>query len=144
MSRPNRPLGRKPPQRRMLVRNLVTSLILYESIRTTRARAKVIVPILERMLTSAKSRQPHLAVRFMNQFLNDRNASRKMMEVVLPRLMNHSSGFTRTKPLGRRIGDGAQMVQVSLLLPRPTAAGRAAASNVKAPVATTPKKKAKK
>ncbi len=128
----------------MLVRNLVTSLILYESIRTTRARAKVIVPILERMLTRARSRQPHLAVRFMNEFLNDRNASRKMMEVVLPRLAKHASGFTRIAPLGRRIGDGAQMVQVSLLLPRPTAAGRAAASNEKAPVEASPKKKAKK
>ena|SRR3989344_5617834 len=136
MSHPNRPLGRKPAQRRMLVRNLVTSLILYESIRTTRARAKVIVPILERMLTSAKSRQPHLAVRFMNEFLNDRNASRKMMEVVLPRLVNHASGFTRISPLGRRIGDGAQMVQVSLLLP--------AATKEKAPVEVSPKKKAKK
>ena len=111
------PLGRKPPQRRMLVRNLVTSLILYESIRTTRARAKTIVPILERMCTRAKSQQPHLAVRFMNQFLTDKNASRKMMEVVLPRLAKSASGFTRISPLGRRVGDGAQLVKVSMLFP---------------------------
>lgn len=116
MSANYHPLGRKPAQRKMLLRNLVTSLILYEEIRTTRTRAKVLVPILERMVTRAKGRSPHLAIRFLNQFLTDKNASRKMMEVLLPSLKSRPSGFTRISPLGRRVGDGAAMVKVSLLL----------------------------
>ncbi len=114
MSSSYHPLGRKPAQRRMLLRNLVTSLILYESIRTTQTRAKAIVPILERMLTRAKGRPPHIAVRFLNRFLTDKNASRKVMEVLLPRLKERPFGHTRISPLGRRMGDGAAMVTVSL------------------------------
>jgi large subunit ribosomal protein L17 len=116
MSANYHPLGRKPAQRKMLLRNLVTSLILYEEIHTTKTRAKVMIPILERMITGAKGRPPHIAVRFLNQYLTDKNASRKTMEVLLPSLKNRASGFTRIAPIGRRIGDGAQMVKVSLLL----------------------------
>ena len=109
------PLGRKPAQRRMLLKNLVTSLVLYEHIRTTQTRAKAIVPIMERMLTHAKGRSPHMAIRYLNQFLTDKNACRKMTEVLLPRFADRPSGRLRIAPLGRRVGDGASMVTVSFI-----------------------------
>ena len=109
------PLGRKPAQRRMLLRNLVTSLILYESIRTTVTRAKIVKPLLEKLIHKAKSRPVHIAVRALNQVLTDKNASRKTMEVLVPRFERRTSGFTRTARVGRRIGDGADLVELSLL-----------------------------
>ena len=99
----------------MLLRNLVTSLILYESIRTTRTRAKAVQPVLERMIAKAKSRPPHLAVRFVNRIVTDRNAAKKMFEVVLPKFAKRPSGFSRIKPIGKRKGDGAELVEISLV-----------------------------
>lgn len=108
-------LGRKPEKRSALLRNLVTSLILYESIRTTRARAKAIQPLLDRMITKVKNRPPHIAVRFLNRIVTDKNASRKIFEVLGERYQKRSSGFTSIKPLGRRRGDGAELVEISLV-----------------------------
>ena len=66
-------------------------------------------------LTRAKGRSPHVAIRFLNRFLTDKNASRKMIEVLLPRFANRPSGRLRIAPLGRRVGDGASMVTVSFI-----------------------------
>ena len=108
-------LGRKPAQRTNLIRNLVTSLILYESIRTTKSRAKAIQPVLDRMITKAKSRPPHIAVRYLNRVVTDNNASRKIFEVYVERFKNRTSGFSSIKPLGLRKGDGAELVEISLV-----------------------------
>jgi large subunit ribosomal protein L17 len=108
-------LGRKPTQRRPLVRNLVTSLVLYEKVKTTKARAKAIQPLLDRLITKAKNRPPHIAIRFVNQVLTDKNASKKMLEVFKDRFKNRKSGFTSIKPIGLRKGDGAEMVEISLV-----------------------------
>lgn len=108
-------LGRKPAQRRPMVRNLLTSLILYESLRTTRARAKAIQPLLDRMIAKSKSRPPHIAIRFVNQIVTTKNASKKIFEVLLERFKSRPSGFTRITPVGRRRGDGAEMVEISLV-----------------------------
>lgn len=112
---PRSSLGRKPAQRRMLLRNLVTSLLLYEKTRTTKARAKAIQPIIDRLINKAKTRAPHIAVRFLNQILTDRNAAQKVFEVFVDRYKSRPSGFTRIKPLGLRKGDGAQLVEISLV-----------------------------
>ena len=122
-------LGRKPSQRKALLRNLVTSLILYESIRTTRARAKAIQPLLDRMITKAKNRPPHIAVRFLNRIVTDKNASRKIFEVLQSRYHTRTSGFTSIKPLGRRRGDGAELVEISLV-------GRATSTDTPTPTAS--------
>lgn len=112
---PRSSLGRKPAMRRMLLRNLVTSLLLYEKIRTTRARAKAIQPIVDRLITKAKNRPPHIAVRFINQIVTHRNAGQKVFEVFVDRYKSRPSGFTRMKPLGLRQGDGAELVEISLV-----------------------------
>lgn len=108
-------LGRKPAQRKMLVRNLVTSLILYESVRTTKARAKAIQPLLDRMIAKAKSRPRHTAVRYMNTIVTDPNASRKMFDVLVERFKERPSGFSSITAVGKRRGDGAELVEISLV-----------------------------
>jgi large subunit ribosomal protein L17 len=115
MSPPSRTLGRKPEKRKALIRNLVTSLILYESIRTTRSRAKAVQPLLDRVITKAKTRPRHIAVRFLNSVVTDTNAARKVFEVLVDRYRSRPSGFSRLAPAGRRKGDGASLVELSLL-----------------------------
>lgn len=108
-------LKQKPAHARMLKRNLLTSLLLYEKVRTTQARAKAVVPMLDRLIRNAKNQTPHVAIRSINQVVTDKNASRKVMEVLVKRYENRTSGLSRTVALGVRDGDGAHLVELSLL-----------------------------
>jgi large subunit ribosomal protein L17 len=108
-------LKQKPAHAKMMERNLATSVLLYESIRTTRKRAKVIQPLVDKLISYAKSHPPHVAVRYINTVVTDKNAGRKIMEVYRDRFKNRSSGLSRIVPLGSRKGDGAELVELSLL-----------------------------
>ncbi len=96
-------------------RNLVTSVLLYESIRTTKKRAEVVQPIVEKIITTAKTKDPRNAIRAINAFVVDKNACRKVMELLKDRYSKRSSGFTRMTALGLRQGDGAKMVTLELI-----------------------------
>lgn len=99
----------------MIKRNLVTSLLLYESVRTTKKRAKVIQPVIDRLIHYAKSHSPHTAVRYTNRVVTDKNASRKIMEVYCKRYADRTSGLSRITPVGARKGDGASLVDLILV-----------------------------
>jgi large subunit ribosomal protein L17 len=99
----------------MLQRNLVTSLLLYESIRTTKKRAEVVRPIIDRIITLSKTKQPYLAIRAINALVTHKNACRKTMDVLKQRYASRTSGFTRIVPLGSRAGDGAEVVTLQLI-----------------------------
>ena len=108
-------LKQKPAHAKMLERNLVTSLLLYESIRTTKKRAKVVQPVIDSLIHYAKSHPPHVAVRYVNRVVTDKNAGRKIMEVYCERYADRSSGLSRITPVGARSGDGAELVDLVLI-----------------------------
>ena len=99
----------------MLLRNLVTSLILYEKVRTTKKRASVVQPILDRLVTVAKKKDAHVAIRQINAVVTDKNASRKLIDVLRQRYATRPSGFSRAKAAGARVGDGAPLVDLTLV-----------------------------
>lgn len=105
----------KPHHSRALQRNLITSLLLYEAIRTTKKRAEVVQPQVERLLTVAKTKEPQVAIRAINAVVTHKNACRKTMEVLRLRFAERTSGFTRIVPLGSRAGDGAKVVSLQLV-----------------------------
>ncbi len=105
----------KPAHSRSLQRNLVTSLLLFESVRTTKKRALVVRPMVDRLITTAKTKTPHVAIRAINAYVTHKNACRKTMEVLKQRYATRPSGFTRMVPLGSRAGDGAEMVTLQLI-----------------------------
>ena len=106
-------LNEKPGHGRMQERNLVTSFLLYESLRTTKKRAATIAPVVEKLITFARKHEPRLAIRHINSVVTDKNASRKVMEVYVRRFAAVPSGITRIKAAGSRLGDGAEMVDLS-------------------------------
>lgn len=108
-------LTQKPDHSRLLQRNLVTSLFLYEAIRTTKARARIVQAAVDRLISNAKRQETHVAVRSLNAYVTDKNASRKVMEVLRERYKNRTSGFTTLKAAGARKGDGAQLVDLALV-----------------------------
>ena len=108
-------LPQKPGHARMMTRNLVTSMLLYEKLRTTKKRADVIAPEIDRLIRYAKTHQPYLAIRRLNEFVTDKNASRKVMEVLMKRYVARDSGLTRVTPVGSRKGDGAMLVDLAFV-----------------------------
>lgn len=113
--RSKKAINGKPDRARMMARNLVTSMLLYESIRTTRNRARAIQPMVDRLIASAKRMEPRNAIRAINAVVTDKNACRKVMEVYLERFKDRPSGFTRIVAAGARKGDGAELVDLSFV-----------------------------
>ena len=98
-----------------MTRNLATSIILYEKVKTTEGKAKLVRPVVEKLITKAKKQALPVAVRSLNAYLLDKNATKKLTHELLDRYKDKSSGFLRITPLGYRAGDAASMVQIELV-----------------------------
>ncbi len=109
--------SRRKAHRKAMLRNLVTSIVLYEKVKTTRAKAKAAKPLVEKMILLGK-RKDSAAVRKLYQFFLDKNAAKKIQEDLPERFGKRKSGFIRTARLGFRAGDAAEMVQIELILPK--------------------------
>jgi large subunit ribosomal protein L17 len=108
-------LGRKPDQARSILKNLATSILLYERVRTTKKRALVVRGLVDRIITIGKKDRTDLAIRKISTMTTDDNASRKVLEVYKKRYAARPSGFTRIVPVGMRKGDGALMADIILV-----------------------------
>lgn len=107
-------LGRKQGHRKMLMRNLATSFVLYEKINTTETKAKELKPVVEKLIT--KSAKNDLATRRqLLSFLTDEKAVNKMLEVIGPKYKDRPGGYTRIRKMGTRQGDNAPVVQLELV-----------------------------
>ena len=107
-------LDRKTAARRSLLAYLAESLVLYEKIKTTKAKAKALRPYVERLITRAKM-QTLAARRELMKTLYTQNAIKKLMENVGPRNKERSEGFTRIIMLKNRKGDGAEEVLIEFV-----------------------------
>jgi large subunit ribosomal protein L17 len=110
-----RKLGRKTAHRDRTLRNLATSLVLYEKVSTTEAKAKAVRPMVERLLTNARTGSL-AARRRAKALLFDANAVQKLFEDFPQRWGTRTSGFVRITKLAPRAGDAAAMAQLELLL----------------------------
>jgi large subunit ribosomal protein L17 len=97
-----------------MFRNLVTSLLDKERIRTTLPRAKEVRPIAERMITLGKRESLH-ARRQALAYMKDPEVVSKLFKTLAPRFAQRSGGYTRIVRLGFRQGDGAQMAILELI-----------------------------
>ena len=107
-------LGRKTPHRLSMFRNMVTSLLDKEHIRTTLPRAKEVRPIAERMITLGKRESLH-ARRQALAYVKDPEVVAKLFKDLAPRFAQRNGGYTRIIRLGFREGDGAQMALLELI-----------------------------
>ena len=108
-----RKFGRKSDQRRALVRGLMCSLIKYQSITTTLARAKEIRRDLEKLITMAKKGGLHNR-RMIIARLNDLESATILMDIIAPQI-KRNSGFLRIERSGYRRGDNAEMGTISFV-----------------------------
>ncbi|KKR34634.1 MAG: 50S ribosomal protein L17 [Candidatus Magasanikbacteria bacterium GW2011_GWA2_40_10] len=107
-------LDRKTAARRSLLANLAESLVLYEKIKTTKAKAKALAPFVARLITKAKL-QTLAGRRELMKVLYTENAIKKLMEVIAPKYKDREGGYTRIIMLKNRKGDGAEEVLIELV-----------------------------
>ncbi len=96
------------------MRNLVTSLVLYEKIITTAAKAKELRSVAEKMVTLAKREDLH-ARRQAAEVLNDDKALKKLFDTFGGRFRERNGGYTRITKLDYRMGDGAPLAAIEFL-----------------------------
>jgi len=107
-------LDRKTAGRRSLLANLAESLFLYEKIETTKAKAKAVQGLAEKLITKAKANDL-TARRAVAKVLYTENVVRKLMEQIAPRYKERHGGYTRVIASGTRVGDGAQKAIIALV-----------------------------
>ncbi|PIR13011.1 50S ribosomal protein L17 [Candidatus Falkowbacteria bacterium CG11_big_fil_rev_8_21_14_0_20_39_10] len=107
-------LGRKKKPREMMLRNLVASVLIYEKVKTTQAKAKAVKPLVEKMITVSK-KGDLTARRKLIETLPQKLAVKKAMEVLGKRYQDRKGGYTRIVKLGVRQGDGAEIAQIELV-----------------------------
>jgi large subunit ribosomal protein L17 len=107
-------LGRPKASREAMLQNLASSILLYESVTTTLAKAKVVRSLVDNAITAGK-KGGLTARRSLLAKLPVKNAVEKVLVELAPRYKDRASGFTRITKTGRRKGDGAETVRIELV-----------------------------
>ncbi|HHW6726354.1 TPA: 50S ribosomal protein L17 [Staphylococcus aureus] len=119
-----RKLGRTSDQRKAMLRDLATSLIISERIETTEARAKEVRSVVEKLITLGKkgdlaSRRNAAKtlrnVEILNEDETTQTALQKLFGEIAERYTERQGGYTRILKQGLRRGDGAESVIIELV-----------------------------
>lgn len=130
-----RRLGRDSAHRKALRRNMIADLIAHERVITTEAKARMLRPAAERVITVAKrglAKDDDAAVvharriaatkmarsRVVEDELGERsevNTLQKLFDEIAPRYVDRPGGYTRIIKMPRRPGDAAKMAMIMLV-----------------------------
>ncbi len=108
-----RKFGRETDQRKALKRGLMCSLVKYQSITTTLARAKEIRREAEKLITLAKKGGLENR-RLLIARLDDIETADFLMDVIAPQI-KRDSGYLRIERAGYRKGDHSEMATISFV-----------------------------
>jgi large subunit ribosomal protein L17 len=116
MPRPkkSRRFGGDAAHQRLMMANLVASLIAAEAITTTEAKAKAVRPVAEKLITKARKGGLHNHRQILS-YLGDAEMTHKLVTEVAPRYEGRPGGYTRILKLGPRHGDNAPMARLELV-----------------------------
>ena len=112
--RKSRRFGGTASHQRLMMANLVASLIAAEGIVTTEAKAKALRPVAEKMITKAKKGGLHNH-RQVVAFIGDKDMASKLFDEIGPRYVDRPGGYTRILKLGPRQGDNAPMARIEFV-----------------------------
>lgn len=97
-----------------ILRNQLTSLVLFESITTTGAKGRKLLPFVNHFFNRVKSADLN-SKKLAHRTLLDSNAIKKVFEEILPRFDQSETTFVRSLKTMPRRGDAAEMVRMSLI-----------------------------
>ena len=107
-------LGSNPGHQKLLLSTLAKQLFANEAINTTEAKAKMLRPYAEKLITFAKRGDVH-ARRQVLKTVPDRDVVHKLFSEIGPRYTERAGGYTRILKIGQRGGDGAPMAIIELM-----------------------------
>ncbi|MBA2263740.1 MAG: 50S ribosomal protein L17 [Chloroflexi bacterium] len=110
-----RKLSRKDAHRMSMLGNLAVSVIRYEKVKTTEAKAKEVRGVVDGMITLAKRGDLHARRQLVGKMPHEPLIVEKLMGEIATKYAERASGFTRIVKIGPRLGDSASMVQIELV-----------------------------
>jgi large subunit ribosomal protein L17 len=124
-----RKLGRNSAQRKALLRDLITDLIINERIETTLFKAKELQRLADKMVTLGKKgdlaarRQAAKLIRFElatevnedGEVVKEQYAIQKLFKEIAPKFSDRNGGYTRVLKTGPRRGDSAPMALIEFV-----------------------------
>jgi large subunit ribosomal protein L17 len=107
-------LGGSPAHQKAILSNMTQSLIWDEQITTTVAKAKMVRPYAEKIITKARKGDLHSRRQVLKD-LGDLEVVTKLFDEVAPRYAEREGGYTRITKIGPRRGDNAEMAVIELV-----------------------------
>ena len=109
-----RKFGREMDARRLMMRNLVKSMIEHGQLKTTLPKAKEMRGYVERIITYGKNDTVH-SRRLAYSVLGDRTLVKKVFDEIAPAFEGRNGGYTRVLKAGFRKGDNAPMAIIQFV-----------------------------
>ncbi|EON25187.1 MULTISPECIES: 50S ribosomal protein L17, sunset domain variant [Nocardioides] len=129
-------LGGSPAHQRLILANLVTALFEHGRITTTEAKARMLRPFAEKLITKAKRGDLHNR-REVLKTIRDKGVVHVLFTEIAPTFAERPGGYTRITKIGPRKGDNAPMAVIELVTEAysPKAASSKKTAATAAPVA---------
>jgi large subunit ribosomal protein L17 len=113
-------LGGSPAHQRLIVSNLATALFEHGRITTTEAKARVLRPVAEKLITKAKKAELGSVQSLHNRrevlkTIRDKSVVHALFTEIAPTFKERPGGYTRITKLGPRKGDNAPMAVIELV-----------------------------
>jgi large subunit ribosomal protein L17 len=108
-------LSRDAGHRKALIRNLSSQVLQHERVRTTQAKAKVVKPEVEKLITLGKRGDLHARRQALASLNQDKFVVHKLFDEIAPRYSDRPGGYTRILKLGPRRSDATEMVYIELV-----------------------------
>ena len=108
-----RKFGRTTGQRRTMLKNLTLSILRYERVKTTEAKAKEIRGFVDKMINLGKDGSLE-ARRRARAWLPEQVIVEKLFDDLAKRYPDRTSGYLRTTHLARRVGDSSPLMLLEL------------------------------
>jgi len=108
-----RTLGRNRNQRKALLRSLAYALIMERAIKTTEAKAKELRPMVEKLITRAKTNSLY-ARRILISRIGT-IATKKLITEIAPLFKDRKGGYTRITKLPHRASDSARVAVIEFV-----------------------------
>jgi large subunit ribosomal protein L17 len=107
-------LGGSPAHQRLILSNLATALFEHGKITTTEAKARVLRPVAEKLITKAKKGDLHNR-REVLKTIRDKSVVHVLFTEIAPTFAERPGGYTRITKIGPRKGDNAPMAVIELV-----------------------------
>jgi large subunit ribosomal protein L17 len=107
-------LGGSPAHQKLILANLAKALFEHDKITTTEAKARLLRPYAERLITKAKKGDLHNR-RQVLAVLRDKDIVFRLFDEIAPNYANRPGGYTRIIKAGTRKGDNAPMAVIELV-----------------------------